>query len=115
MNCWKWQGIFLIIEIKNNYYGDLMKIGIKYCGGCNPRYDRAIEIKKIKDENKYIDFYYANEEDEYDILLVACGCNAACASHENINVKYERIILTSDKGYLSIQSRIKAISDLKGT
>ena len=25
-----------------------MKIGIKYCGGCNPRYDRSQEVEKLK-------------------------------------------------------------------
>lgn len=25
-----------------------MKIGIKYCGGCNPRYDRNQEVEKLK-------------------------------------------------------------------
>lgn len=25
-----------------------MKIGIKYCGGCNPRYDRSHEVDKLK-------------------------------------------------------------------
>ena len=59
-----------------------MKVGIKYCGGCNPRYDRAARVKEICSANPHWETEYAAEGVEYDLLLVACGCTARCASTE---------------------------------
>ena len=48
-----------------------MKIGIKYCGGCNPRYDRSQEVEKLKKKfpqhtftSALYNFYAASEVDE---------------------------------------------------
>ena len=38
-----------------------MKVGVKFCGGCNPRYDRGGLLRKIK------------EDPSHDIYLV-CYC-----------------------------------------
>jgi len=59
-----------------------MKVGIKYCGGCNPRYDRAAKVSQLKSENPQWDWEYAREESSYDLLVVAGGCTACCASYE---------------------------------
>lgn len=29
-----------------------MKVGIKYCGGCNPRYDRVAAVNQLKRESR---------------------------------------------------------------
>ena len=59
-----------------------MKVGIKYCGGCNPRYDRAAKVEQLKKENPQWDWEYASEGNCYDLLVVAGGCTACCASVE---------------------------------
>ena len=35
-----------------------MKIGIKYCGGCNSRYDRTKEVEKLKKQFPQHEFTY---------------------------------------------------------
>ena len=32
-----------------------MKCGVKFCGGCNPRYDRGAAYREIKDELNHIE------------------------------------------------------------
>ena len=57
-----------------------MKIGVKFCGGCNPKYDRgALFERTLKNYSEHC-FEYADETKEYDALLVICGCERACAN-----------------------------------
>ncbi len=58
-----------------------MKIGIKYCGGCNPRYDRGEHVKALRETHPEQDWEYVKEENFYDLLLVVCGCGSCCAGY----------------------------------
>jgi hypothetical protein len=55
-----------------------VKIGIKYCGGCNPLYDRVGAVKRIKERlDDRIDLVSYEVEDIAGVLVVA-GCPTAC-------------------------------------
>ena len=56
-----------------------MKIGIKYCGGCNPVIDRKRLVKRLMRElpDDYVYEYF--NLDDCDIVLVVNGCSLACA------------------------------------
>lgn len=60
----------------------MMKVGVRYCGGCNPRYDRGMAVKSFKEKHVELDVRTAAEGEEYDLLLVVGGCSACCASYE---------------------------------
>lgn len=64
-----------------------MKCGVKFCGGCNPRFERGAAYRDIKSSIDKIEFDYANEDEIYDILLVIGGCPSCCASYEQYNVR----------------------------
>ena len=59
----------------------MKKVGVRYCGGCNPRYNRGGVFQKIRDRLQDIDFEVAQEGVEYDALLVIGGCTSCCASY----------------------------------
>ncbi len=63
-----------------------MNVGIKFCGGCNPRYNRKKILEYIKEKCKNVSFEYVKEEMKYDHLLVIGGCSNNCASYEQYNV-----------------------------
>ena len=48
-------------------------IGVKYCGGCNPEYNRSAAI-----EEWWENIVPVQEHIEYDIILLVCGCRRAC-------------------------------------
>lgn len=76
-----------------------MKIGIKYCGGCNPKYNRKKLLNKIEEAlSKEHDFVIADINQHYELLLVICGCTSACADYSKI-LADKVIILRSDKEY----------------
>ena len=61
-----------------------MKIGIKYCGGCNSRYDRTKEVEKLKKQFPQHEFTYQVDTAICDICLLVCGCMTACVSQERL-------------------------------
>jgi hypothetical protein len=57
-----------------------VKVGIKFCGGCNPTIDRVNLIKKIREKLEpgtyafeYLDFH------DCEVVLVINGCSVGCA------------------------------------
>ncbi|MBN7772163.1 hypothetical protein [Clostridium aminobutyricum] len=59
-----------------------MKCGVRFCGGCNPRFDRGAVYERIK--NKLagkVEFFIAEEGVPYDVILVIGGCTNCCASY----------------------------------
>lgn len=59
-----------------------MLCGVKFCGGCNPRFERGKALDDLKEYFKdRITFEYAKEGTVYDVLLVIAGCTNCCASY----------------------------------
>ena len=55
-----------------------MRIGVKYCGGCNPRFDRISEIKELMARYPQEEFELLNVKKQYDRVLLVCGCERTC-------------------------------------
>lgn len=89
-----------------------MLVGIKYCGGCNPRYNRGEAFNIIK---KHLpdktEFVIAEEGIEYDYLLVIGGCMKCCASYCQYKVKNDIIFVRNEN---HIYSAIKKIDEIMG-
>ena len=87
-----------------------MRIGIKFCGGCNPRYDRSNFVKKLVDEFNDITFESAKDNVYYDIVMVICGCSSACANHEKL-IGVQKIIINEENDFNKVKKLIN--SELK--
>ena len=55
-----------------------MKRAVKYCGGCNPRFDRSSVVHAIED-NIGERLFSPAENETYDEIYVVHGCTARCA------------------------------------
>lgn len=55
-----------------------LRLGLKYCGGCSPRYDRVEWVTKF--ENAMGDSIELRGFDDPDVdaVLVVMGCESAC-------------------------------------
>lgn len=68
--------------------GEMMKCGVKFCGGCNPRFDRGEVYQAIRNTlQNEMTFEYAEEGTPYDVLLVIGGCTNCCASYDQYKVR----------------------------
>lgn len=63
-----------------------MKFAVKYCGGCNPRYNRKKVVAQLEEQlgNRLC---LAIPGEEYEILYVICGCSVKCADITNLTAK----------------------------
>lgn len=82
-----------------------MRIGIKYCGGCNPRYDRTSFVEKLIDEYKSILFETAKDNVCYDVVIVICGCTSACVNHDKL-IGLKKIIITDENDINKVKATI---------
>lgn len=77
-----------------------MKCGVRFCGGCNPRYDRGKALETIKEKFAGdVDFVIAQEGVMHDILLVIGGCTNCCAAYEQFTTK-EGVIKMWDESHI---------------
>jgi hypothetical protein len=70
-------------------------IGVKYCGGCNPRIDRAGLVREIE---KLLppDYRLTNDPSPFDLwetAILVCGCEVKCANRPYIRSLSRRWIL----------------------
>ena len=63
------------------------KVGFRYCGGCNPRYDRGGMVRRIMEKHPEWETGVAAEGVDYDLLVVVGGCSACCAAYEQYQAK----------------------------
>ena len=73
-----------------------MTVGIKYCGGCNPRYDRINYVNSITSAFPMHRFLPAKTHETYDALLVICGCHVQCPDISDIHGDKGTLMITED-------------------
>ncbi|MDO4490773.1 MAG: hypothetical protein Q4B85_06890 [Lachnospiraceae bacterium] len=76
-----------------------MKIGVKFCGGCNPSYDRGEaynNYRKLFPEHTY---ETVSLQSSYDRILVICGCDKACLREYREAEAKEYLIFTKKNDF----------------
>ncbi|MBS3758324.1 MAG: hypothetical protein KGY61_06645 [Desulfobacterales bacterium] len=62
----------------------MRRVGIKYCGGCNPDYDRVALVEELKNRLAgYVEFV-AYDAENIDMVLAVEGCQSACADLSSV-------------------------------
>jgi len=57
----------------------MKKIGIKYCGGCNPCYERTEVVQRAQSLLKDRFILSVDDAQDSDIMVLVSGCPRACA------------------------------------
>jgi len=60
----------------------MRKVGLKYCGGCNPSYDRVAYVQRIREAAAGRVFWSDTAAEDCEVLLFVSGCERACAEQE---------------------------------
>ncbi len=60
------------------------RIGIRYCGGCNPRYDRLAALRRLQEALPQHRWEAAAPGAGQSLCILVCGCEVACASAEDL-------------------------------
>jgi hypothetical protein len=56
------------------------KVGIKYCGECNPAYERVEMIQRVQSQLKDRFLFLRHDEPDIEVMVLISGCHRACAS-----------------------------------
>ncbi len=87
-----------------------MKIGIRFCGGCNPRYDRGkVAGELMKAFEGKVDFGIAEEGIPYDHLVVIGGCTNCCAGYDQFDNRGEVLKIWEPDHFEKTVSIIKGL------
>ena len=57
----------------------MLKVGIKYCGGCNPGYDRVALADYVQQSLQGRVEFIPMENTDIDLVLAIEGCKTCCA------------------------------------
>ena len=82
----------------------MLRVGVKYCGGCNPEYDRVALVEQIKKRLAGKVSFVPPENEGIDIILAVQGCKTACADLSSFKgVKIQTITNMEDGGEFARQ------------
>ncbi len=75
----------------------MKKTAIKFCGGCNPTFDRVDYWNRIAAAASRKMVWVGQDEPDIDALLLICGCRTACAEKSFHPARYNRFIVVRDE------------------
>lgn len=75
------------------------KIGVKYCGGCNPRFDRGQAVEELRQRLGAERVQPVREGEEYDVILLVCGCQARCIRDWRGSLGKEYLVLDNEADF----------------
>lgn len=88
----------------------MLQCTVKFCGGCNPRYDRGEAYRKICGAlADCAAFSLPAEGQRYDVLLILRGCTGCPYLYEDIDAAHRVICVCAE----DIDPSIQAIKSLK--
>jgi hypothetical protein len=86
------------------------RVGIKYCGGCNPTYERVEIIEKIQFRLGDQFFFCQVGDEQVEASVLVSGCPRACA-RQNLNQEQNSCYCITGEG--DYEALIKWLTDLE--
>ena len=100
-------------EPKQTQMGRKKRIGIKYCGGCNPGYERVEMMERIQLRFNDRFLFLRHDEPDIDVLILMSGCPRACAAEDLNTTKIPNCLVTGEDDFDSLIDWLKSL-DRKG-
>ncbi len=88
--------------------GTRKRIGIKYCGGCNPTYERVEMIERVQFRLGDQFLFQWHGDEEVEALILVSGCQRACADQDSNQDRNSIYSLTGEGDY---ETLIKWLTD----
>ena len=91
----------------------MKKITIKYCGGCNPSYERVEMVQQLQSllNNRFI--FAVNDPEDSDARVLVCGCPRACADQNSNDLKVPSRSIIGESDFKSLVDWLEGL-DAKG-
>lgn len=85
------------------------KVGVRYCGGCNPTFERVGAVESLFRELRGKAQAVGYREDGIQALLLVCGCPTACPAEEGIPSGLPSFLLRAEEELASASMWIKSL------
>lgn len=83
---------------------------VKFCGGCNPRYDRGAAYRRIAAETDGVaSFSLPQDGTHYDVLLIIRGCTSCPYLYEEIDAD-TRIVCVCEQDVDTAIAQLRAMA-----
>ncbi|OGP80285.1 MAG: hypothetical protein A2V86_11645 [Deltaproteobacteria bacterium RBG_16_49_23] len=83
----------------------MKRTGVKYCGGCNPTYERVEMFQRIQSRLKDQLLFFRYDEPDIDLMVLLSGCHRACAAHD-LNRAVPHYSVTGENDVESLLERL---------
>jgi len=94
--------------------GETVKVGLKYCGGCNPEYDRVSLVRHIEESLQGKVEFVKPESESVRLILAVEGCSTACAdlsAFQGMEVRIITNIEGAEKLIKEIKTQLGSFAD----
>lgn len=86
-------------------------VALRYCGGCNPRYDRVAAVEKLKRRFPELVFRPYTPGEEYGAVLLVCGCTAQCAGQSDLPEDVPRFVMSGSETQEAAETFFEKMED----
>jgi len=86
------------------------KIGVKYCGGCNPTYERVEMIQQVQSSLEDRFFFLPSEQQGLNGLLFINGCPRSCAINNNDQNKTACFSISGENDFGRLVEWLRALN-----
>ena len=76
----------------------MTRVAVKFCGGCDPAYDRSLYWEAVKDRAGDRIDWVSLDESGYEAVLLIDGCETACTAEK------------METGELAIKGPVRVVS-----
>ena len=74
-----------------------MRVGLKYCGGCNPSFERVEYVREIQETAGRRVEWVPLDAGRFTAILLVCGCDKQCVEMAEYEETGHRVITIKDK------------------
>ena len=76
----------------------MLQCTVKFCGGCNPRYDRGEAYRTIREAlSGTASFSLPEDGVHYDVLVILRGCTGCPYLYEEIEAAHRVVVAAADE------------------
>jgi hypothetical protein len=86
------------------------RIGVKYCGGCNPGYERVEIIQRVQFRFNDRFLFLRHDEPDIEVIVLMSGCHRACASRDFNSTEIPYCSITGENDFDTLINWLKSLN-----
>lgn len=87
----------------------MLRVGIKYCGGCNPSYERLEIVRRAQSRFDRRLLFIRHDQPDLDAMILMNGCQRACAV-EDLNQTVARFSVAGENDFEALMGWLKLLA-----